>query len=320
MTDEIRVDYAQLQQVATRFSRQATAVNQMQLQVKRSMGQLQSAWVGQGSSAFFTEMNDKVLPATNRLYRALQDAGKTTRQIAQLMEQAEREAAAPLRGSAISGTPNVGGGGGGGGGGAWGDGGSGGGSAGGEPSFWDGFSFKGKGKVWEFDRANTDQPSKFDPGVIVRYGVSGAVMGSPDAEGFSVLGGSAGAQAGVTSKGFQTGPYAEGYVAQAKTEGVWGDENLALTGGGTVKALAAEGFAGIRNNSLGASIGGTLISVKGEAGTNVAGVNVGVTGEVGLKAELGLQIGQETKLKLPFVTIGFAFGKAKQPDSEGGRL
>jgi len=223
-----------------------------------------------------------------------------TRQIAQLMEQAERDAAAPFRGAAVS-VPAGGVGGGGG-------------SVGGDGSFWDGFSFKGKGKIWELDRANTDQPSKFDPGVIVRYGVSGAVVGNPDADGLSVLGGSAGAQAGVTSKGFQAGPYGEGYVVQAKTGGVWGDENLALTGGLTGKALAAEGFAGIRNNSLGASIGGTLISVKGEAGTNVAGVNVGLTGEVGLKAELGFQIGQETKLKLPFVTIGFAFGGTKKPD------
>jgi WXG100 family type VII secretion target len=307
MADEIRVDYPQLQQVAAQFARQATAVNQMQQQVKRSMGPLQSAWVGQGSGAFFREMNDKVLPATNRLCQALQDASKTTRQIAQLMEQAERDAAAPFQTGAAASAP-VGGAGGGGGGSA----------AGG--SFWDGFSFKGKGKVWELDRANSDQPNKFDPGVIVRYGVSGAVVGNPDAEGFSVLGGSVGAQAGVTSKGFQAGPYGEGYVAQAKTGGVWGDENLALTGGLTGKALAAEGFAGIRNNSLGASIGGTLISIKGEAGTNVAGVNVGLTGEVGLKAELGFQIGQETKLKLPFVTIGFAFGGAKKPDRGVGAI
>jgi WXG100 family type VII secretion target len=97
MADEIRVDYPQLQQVAAQFSRQATAVNQTQQQVKRSMGQLQSAWVGQGSGAFFREMSDKVLPATNRLYQALQDASKTTRQIAQLMEQAERDAAAPFQ-------------------------------------------------------------------------------------------------------------------------------------------------------------------------------------------------------------------------------
>ena len=100
MADEIRVDYARLQQVAAQFSRQATAINQMQQQVKRRVGQLQSAWVGKGSDAFFAEMNDKVLPATDRLQRALRDASKTTQQIAQLMAQAEEDAAAPFRGQA----------------------------------------------------------------------------------------------------------------------------------------------------------------------------------------------------------------------------
>ena len=97
MADEIRVDYAQLERVAAQFARQATAVNQMQQQLRRKTGQLQSAWVGKGSGAFFTEMNDKILPATARLHNALQEASKTTRQIAQLMAQAERDAAAPFR-------------------------------------------------------------------------------------------------------------------------------------------------------------------------------------------------------------------------------
>lgn len=312
MADEIRVDYARLQQVATQFARQATAINQMQQQVKRRMGQLQGAWVGQGSAAFFAEMNDKVLPATDRLQRALRDASKTTQQIAQLMAQAEEDAAAPFRGQASFAGQGAGGGAGGGGGGG------GGGAAGGDSSFWD--NIKGEGKIWELDRRNTDQPSKFDPELTVRYGVSGAVTGHPDEEGVSVLGGSAGIQGGFNSKGLQFGPYGEGYVLQGKTEGVFGDENFGLTGGLTGKTLAAEGFAGIRNNSLGASIGGTLVSVKGEAGTNVAGVNVGLTGEIGLKAELGFQIGQETKVKLPFVTVGFNFGQAKRPDFRGERL
>jgi len=97
MADEIRVDYPQLEQVAAQFARQATAVNQTQQRVKRQVGQLRSAWVGKGSGAFYAEMNDKVLPATERLYRALQEASKTTRQIAQLMEQAENDAAAPFK-------------------------------------------------------------------------------------------------------------------------------------------------------------------------------------------------------------------------------
>jgi len=96
MADEIRADYQQLQQVATQFSRQATAVNQMRQHVKRSMNALQGNWIGHGSEAFFSEMNDKVLPGTDRLYRSLQDASKITKQIMQLVQQAEQDAAAPF--------------------------------------------------------------------------------------------------------------------------------------------------------------------------------------------------------------------------------
>jgi len=41
-----------------------------------------------------------------------------------------------------------------------------------------------------------------------------------------------------------------------------------------------------------------------------------VSGEVGWKAELGLQIGKVTKVKLPFVSLGISFGGAKdgKPD------
>jgi WXG100 family type VII secretion target len=97
MADEIRADYRQLAQVATQFSRQASAVNQMRQQVKRSMNALQGNWMGHGSEAFFSEMSDKVLPATDRLYKALQDASKITKQISQLVQQAEQDAAAPFK-------------------------------------------------------------------------------------------------------------------------------------------------------------------------------------------------------------------------------
>lgn len=97
MADEIRADYRQLQQVATQFSRQASAINQMRSQVKRSMTALQGNWIGKGSESFFSEMNDKVLPGTNRLYKALQDASKITKQISALVQQAEQDASAPFK-------------------------------------------------------------------------------------------------------------------------------------------------------------------------------------------------------------------------------
>ena len=97
MADEIRADYQQLQQVATKFSKQAASINQMRAQVKRSMSALQGNWIGKGSESFFSEMQDKVLPGTERLYRALQEAGKITKQMSQIMQQAENDAAAPFK-------------------------------------------------------------------------------------------------------------------------------------------------------------------------------------------------------------------------------
>lgn len=97
MADEIRADYQQLQSVAAQFSKQASAINQMSQQVKRSMSSLQGNWIGKGSESFFSEMSDKVLPGTARLYKALQEASKITKQIAQTVQQAENDAAAPFK-------------------------------------------------------------------------------------------------------------------------------------------------------------------------------------------------------------------------------
>lgn len=97
MADEIRADYAQLQQVAQQFNKQAQAINQMRQSVKKSMGALQGNWKGKGSDAFFSEMSDKVLPASDRLYQALQEASKITKQMAQTVQQAEEDAAAPFK-------------------------------------------------------------------------------------------------------------------------------------------------------------------------------------------------------------------------------
>jgi len=96
MADEIRADYRQLAQVATQFKRQATAVNQMNQKVKRSMNQLQGSWIGKGSTQFFSEMSDKVLPATDRLYKALMEAAALTQKISQIIQQAEQDASAPF--------------------------------------------------------------------------------------------------------------------------------------------------------------------------------------------------------------------------------
>jgi WXG100 family type VII secretion target len=97
MADEIKADYSQLQQVSAQFNKNASTMSQMQQQVKGKMSSLQGSWMGKGSEAFFSEMSDKVLPGVDRLIKALQEASKVTKQMAQVLQQAEQDAAAPFK-------------------------------------------------------------------------------------------------------------------------------------------------------------------------------------------------------------------------------
>ena len=96
MSDEVKANYAQLRQLYSKFKQQADAIFQMRQKVNQSMSNLQGNWVGEGSGAFFKEMNDDVLPATNRLNQSLEEAASMTAKIAQTLKQAEQEAAAPF--------------------------------------------------------------------------------------------------------------------------------------------------------------------------------------------------------------------------------
>lgn len=100
MSDEIRADYEQLEQIANRFASQQQAVQQMLQRVRGSMGKLENGgWIGRGSQAFFAEMNSKVLPASTRLQQALGEASRSVKEIAQTVRQAEEEASSVFRSS-----------------------------------------------------------------------------------------------------------------------------------------------------------------------------------------------------------------------------
>lgn len=95
--DEIKANYDQLAQVASRFQNQSQATQEMIQSVRSSMDELKGGWEGRGSNAFFSEMQGEVLPAVNRLRQALQEASRTTNQIVQAVKQAEDEASAPFK-------------------------------------------------------------------------------------------------------------------------------------------------------------------------------------------------------------------------------
>ena len=95
----IQAHYEQLAAVAHRFGQQAAAQAAMRQRVLQGVETLRAgAWQGKGSAAFFTEMADEILPALQRLERAMCEAQKVTQQIAQTIQAAEQDAAAPFGG------------------------------------------------------------------------------------------------------------------------------------------------------------------------------------------------------------------------------
>ncbi len=92
MGDEIKADYDQLEQIASRFSNQAQVIEQLLGTLRCSMQNLQGGWIGRGSDAFFGEMDDEVIPAILRLQDALQQGSEVTRMIINIMQQADQEA------------------------------------------------------------------------------------------------------------------------------------------------------------------------------------------------------------------------------------
>lgn len=104
MAEEIRADYDQLEEVAGKFAQQSQVAQQLRQTLKSNMDPLEGGdWIGQGSDAFFEEMNGKIIPALARLIDVLQDASAVTKEIIAKMKQAEEEAQSPFSSYDISG-------------------------------------------------------------------------------------------------------------------------------------------------------------------------------------------------------------------------
>ncbi len=95
---KIRADYEGLQKIAQSFSAEASQIAATTKSVKTLVDTLRGGdWVGPGATAFYQEMDASVLPSLNRLSAALGEAAEATNKINQLMNGAERDAAAVLR-------------------------------------------------------------------------------------------------------------------------------------------------------------------------------------------------------------------------------
>lgn len=98
MANQFEVDYQAMDKIAKQFSKEAAAIQKMYKQVSSQSSSLaKGGWQGRGSTAFFKEMQDLVLPAVQRLYEALEEASRVTGQVSQAVSKAEEEASNPFR-------------------------------------------------------------------------------------------------------------------------------------------------------------------------------------------------------------------------------
>lgn len=98
MVDEIRADYDQLGQVASRFTNQSQAIEGMLREVRSRLEKLEDkGWIGQGADAFFAEMRGEVVPAVTRLIEALHEGAQVTNEISRHIHEAEEQASATFR-------------------------------------------------------------------------------------------------------------------------------------------------------------------------------------------------------------------------------
>jgi WXG100 family type VII secretion target len=92
MTDRIEVDYDELTRVCRNFTSEADAIAQLTSQTRSKVANLHgSGWIGQGSEAFYAEMENVLFPAMDRLQKALQDTNDRTLDVIKVFHEAEQE-------------------------------------------------------------------------------------------------------------------------------------------------------------------------------------------------------------------------------------
>jgi WXG100 family type VII secretion target len=102
MTEKIEAKYDQLETVAQKFNREQEKVENTLQTVRNCVEGLRNGgWIGRGAEAFFSEMQDHLLPGVDRLKLALEESSQVTKQIAIVLEQAEEEASNKFRHGAL---------------------------------------------------------------------------------------------------------------------------------------------------------------------------------------------------------------------------
>ncbi len=93
MADQIEADYEALKQVHQKLGQLAGDVEQLGKDIgSRTITLHDEGWQGQGSDAFYQEMEEDVAPGIRRLRQALERANGVVEKVAQIIHEAEEEA------------------------------------------------------------------------------------------------------------------------------------------------------------------------------------------------------------------------------------
>jgi len=93
MADLIEVDYGKLEEVHKKFDEQAEAFAKTIRDIRSRLEPLEDGeWQGDAADAFFKEMNNVLLPASNRLHKAFNEAASATKRIGDTAHKAEQDA------------------------------------------------------------------------------------------------------------------------------------------------------------------------------------------------------------------------------------
>lgn len=97
-SDLIRVDHEEMAQVASKFEQNAQKTSQTLQELQRPYQSLKDGgWIGQGATAFYAEMDNKLIPSLHRLIQALSQAGQATNEISGVMRSADEEASSNFK-------------------------------------------------------------------------------------------------------------------------------------------------------------------------------------------------------------------------------
>lgn len=98
MTDRVRYQYDNLEGFARQFSDHAADAQQVRTRLSQQLAILEGGgWLGEGAQRFSAEMREQILPALDALARALDGANGAILRAAEMMREAEAEAAALFR-------------------------------------------------------------------------------------------------------------------------------------------------------------------------------------------------------------------------------